>query len=239
VLTGRDPGAREFLTKYARQAPTTVTSAMTNLDPLRELILRGDKDKIVAALEAELAAGAEPMALLERRLFPAIQEVGEKYQQRVFFLPQLVAAAEAMERGVAFLTPRLEHAGAPQKGTVVLATVKGDVHDIGKKIVGLLLRNYGYRVHDLGRSLDAEAIVSRAAELAADVIGLSALMTTTMTEMPKVLALARQRLPRVKVIVGGAVVTSKYAQEIGADGYAPDSVGAVALVDRLMIEKRK
>ncbi len=234
VLTGRDRGAQAFLERFAHATPAAAAGMTTNADPLRELILRGDRDRIAAALEAELAAGAEPMALLTGRLFPAIQEVGEKYQQRILFLPQLVAAAEAMERGVAVLSPRLEHAEAAVKGTVVLATVKGDVHDIGKKIVALLLRNYGYRVEDLGRSVDAETIVARAEALKADVIGLSALMTTTMTEMPAVLALARKRLPGVRVIVGGAVVTAKYAREIGADGYAPDSVGAAGVVDGLL-----
>jgi len=237
VLAGRDPGSRAFVERFAGRSAETVSvkpGAEAAGDPLRRLIVKGEKDKIAAALQAELARGADPIALLEQSLFPAIQEVGEKYQQRVYFLPQLIAAAEAMERGVQVLVPHLKHEDQPRKGTVVLATVKGDVHDIGKKIVALMLRNNGYEVIDLGKSVDAETIVSRALEHRADAIGLSALMTTTMIEMPKVIALARQRRPALKLMVGGAVVTAKYAEEIGADGYAVDSVQAVEVMDRLL-----
>ena len=240
VLTGRDPGARAFIARFgARQDAAPAKAAAEDDRPLRRLVLKGEKEKIGGAIQAALALGAEPMELLERQLFPAIQEVGEKYQRREFFLPQLIAAAETMEAGVQALVPHLRHENRISKGKVVLATVKGDVHDIGKKIVALLLKNNGYDVVDLGKSLDEEAIVDQALAHGADVIGLSALMTTTMTEMPKVIALARRRSSALKVIVGGAVVTPKYAGEIGADGYAVDSIQAVALVDRLINQRRE
>jgi 5-methyltetrahydrofolate--homocysteine methyltransferase len=239
VLTGRDPGGRAFIARFAARPVASETNEAAAERPLRRIILRGEKEKIADALAAALAQGAEPMALLERELFPAIQEVGEKYQRHELFLPQLIAAAETMEQGVQALAPHLRHENRAAKGTVALATVKGDIHDIGKKIVALLLKNNGYAVIDLGKSLDEEAIVGQAVAQGADVIGLSALMTTTMTEMPKVIALAHRRAPALKVIVGGAVVTPKYAEEIGADGYAADSVQAVTLVDRLINQGRE
>jgi len=236
VLTGRDPGAVKFLERFAKApAPAAGQPAAPGAAlSIRDLVIKGRKERIVEALQERLEKGEAPLALLTGQMFPAIQEVGDKYAQRIFFLPQLIAAAEAMERGVQHLTPLLANAGQAQKGTVVMATVKGDVHDIGKKIVGLMLRNNGYKVIDLGKSVDEEAIISAALANQASVIGLSALMTTTMVEMPKVIALARQRCPGVKVMVGGAVVTRKYAEEIQADAYAADSVQAVAAVDRCL-----
>jgi len=237
VLTGRDPASRAYLERFAGRPPDAAAGrrdAPAAEATLREIVLQGGKDRIEAALQQALERNPDPLALLEQQLFPAIQEVGEKYQRREFFLPQLVAAAETMERGVRWLSPRLSHDAGERKGTVVLATVLGDIHDIGKKIVGLMLKNNGYTVVDLGKSVDAETIVERAREHQADVIGLSALMTTTMSEMPKVLQRVRRELPRVKVILGGAVVTQKYADEIAADGYAADSVQAVALVESLL-----
>ncbi|NTV53114.1 MAG: dihydropteroate synthase, partial [Candidatus Firestonebacteria bacterium] len=235
VLTGRDPGAVKFLERFARPAEAAgKPAAAGTTDTVRDLIIKGRKERIVEALQARVAQGEQPLALLTKQLFPAIQEVGEKYAQRIFFLPQLIAAAEAMERGVQYLSPFLQSAGQVEKGTVIMATVKGDVHDIGKKIVGLMLRNNGYRVIDLGKSVEGEAIIQAAVDNRAAVIGLSALMTTTMVEMPKVIAMARQRCPGVKVMVGGAVVTRKYAEEIGADAFAADSVQAVAAVERCL-----
>jgi 5-methyltetrahydrofolate--homocysteine methyltransferase len=230
VLTGRDAGAVKFLERFASAAaakPAKTGAA----DTARDLVIKGRKEKIVEALQERVAKGEQPLALLTEQMFPAIQEVGDKYAQRIFFLPQLIASAEAMERGVQYLTPLLPNSGAKPKGTVVMATVKGDVHDIGKKIVGLMLRNNGYQVIDLGKSVDEETIIAAVLENHAAVIGLSALMTTTMVEMPKVIALAHTRCPGVKIMVGGAVVTRKYAEEIGADAFAGDSVQAVAAVD--------
>lgn len=240
VLAGRDPGSRAFLARFggsARPAETVAAERVSEPsggEALRQLVIKGEKEKITAALESALAGGADPMDILDQNLFPAIQEVGEKYQRREYFLPHLIAAAETMERGVQMLVPHLRHEGLARKGTVVMATVKGDVHDIGKKIVVLLLKNNGYEVVDLGKSVDEETIVAGALKHGAQVIGLSALMTTTMTEMPKVIALARRRNPTLKIMVGGAVVTPRYAEEIGADGYAADSIQAVAVVDRLI-----
>ncbi len=237
VLTGRDPGALAFLERFAQMDPkAAAANASQESEPgdVRGLIIKGRKEKIVEVLKQRVEQGAKPLEILTGQMFPAIQEVGDKYAQRVIFLPQLIAAAEAMERGVQFLTPLLQQGEQTQKGTVVMATVKGDVHDIGKKIVGLMLRNNGYTVLDLGKSVDEDTIVEQALVHKACVIGLSALMTTTMVEMPKVIALARQRCPGVKVMVGGAVVTRKYAEEIDADGYAADSVQAVEVVNRLV-----
>jgi 5-methyltetrahydrofolate--homocysteine methyltransferase len=239
LLAGRDPHSAAFLQRLAdpNRAKDPKTETERPSDALRDQILRGDRDTIAATVQRRLEQGADPLALLDGELFPAMQEVGDRYQRREYFLPQLLASAEAMERAVQVLEPHFRRENQLRRGTVVLATVKGDVHDIGKNIVGLLLRNHGFDVIDLGKSVDAETIVSEAVARQAAVIGLSALMTTTMPEMKLVLEQARQRCPNVKVVLGGAVVTAKYAAGIGADGYAADAVQAVALVDGLLHKK--
>lgn len=240
LLTGRDPAGKNYLARFGRQAGPAAGDAKAaggraaKGSTLRELILKGEKEKLEAALRQLLEQGADPFALLTVELFPAIQEVGDKYQRREYFLPQLIASAEAMEGGSQLLAGHMRHERQASRGTVVLATVKGDVHDIGKKIVALMLRNNGFSVVDLGKSVDEQVIVEQAVAQRADIIGLSALMTTTMSEMPKVIALARRRCPQVKIMVGGAVVTQKFADDIGADGFAPDSIRAVELAHRLL-----
>jgi len=240
LLLGRDPQAENFIARYAEwksggafAAPATTDAGRADLT-LEETVIRGDRDRVVELVEKELAAGADPFALVQGRLIPAITEVGEKYERKEYFLPQLLRSAETMQTAFARLRPLLERDGAgEQKPVIVLATVEGDIHDIGKNIVGLLLGNHGYRVVDLGKDVKAEIIVREAVAHGAAIIGLSALMTTTMPRMEETIRLVREQTLSCRVMVGGAVVTQEYADSIGADGYSADAVEAVRLAARL------
>lgn len=242
ALTGRDERGQELIRRFA-QAPAAVETpgrpGISPADRVRLAVIRGDRAGVAAAAEAALTAGLPADQLVSEIMIPAIREVGEKYNRREYFLPQLVASAEAMEAGMQLLTPRLSAEPRAPKGVGVLATVRGDVHDIGKKIVALVLRNHGYRIIDLGKSVDEETIVREAEAQGADFIGLSALMTSTMPEMAKVVQRVKALGLAAKVIVGGAVVTQRYADEIGADGYAPDAGRSAEVVERLLASRPK
>lgn len=236
ALTGRDP----HCLRYIGQAPgMRPPSAVAEVPPnagrrAYQAVLEGEREGVVAAVDAALKAGLAPLEVMDRHLLPALEEVGARFERREYFLPQLMLAAEAMERAFAHLEPHLKTTGGRRAGTVLLATVRGDVHDIGKNIVALMLRNHGYETIDLGKDVACEEIVAAAREREADLIMLSALMTTTMPGMPEVIAAVRAARLAAKVVVGGAVVTDSYAREIGADGYAPDAVGAVKLAGALI-----
>lgn len=206
-------------------------------DLLFEMVVRGRKNKIQNLIEEALAEGKEPQKLIDDSLIPAINYVGELFERQTYFLPQLIASAETMEQGIGILEPILAQGRVNEPlATVVIATVEHDIHDIGKNLVALMLRNYGYRVIDLGKDVPAEEIVNTAEQEQADIIGLSALMTTTMMEMKKVVALVRERGLDVRIMIGGAVITQGFADEIGADGYSKDAQEAVTLAARLMQE---
>lgn len=204
-------------------------------EAIRQDVRKGRAKQAAEHIGEALSAGEPAKELLDQVLIPAINEVGELFNQQKYFLPQLILSAKAMEEGVAVLEPVLMEAQGDSQGpTVVIATVKGDIHDIGKNLVAMMMKNYGFRVFDLGKDVDKETIVAAAREHHADVIGLSALMTTTMTYMKEVIEEVHRQGLDVKVIVGGAAVTQDYATQIGADGYSEDAVGAVELVKRLM-----
>ncbi len=201
---------------------------------LMQAVLRGEKKAIVSLTEKALTDGKEASAILEEELIPAITEAGNRFEQKKYFLPQLIGAAEAMKAAVEVLEPQLQKDGdTTSAGTVIIATVEGDIHDIGKNLVTLMLKNHGFTVVDLGKDVSAEVIVSEAKRLNADLIALSALMTTTMRSMAEVIELCKKEGVRAKVMIGGAVTTEEYAKEIGADGYAKDAQGAVVLAKRL------
>jgi 5-methyltetrahydrofolate--homocysteine methyltransferase len=159
--------------------------------------------------------------------------VGELYEKKVYFLPQLIASAEAMKKALNYLEPHLKKSAAENKGKVLIATVQGDIHDIGKNIVALLLRNYGYQVIDLGKDVSAQVIVNAARKENPAVIGLSALMTTTMVNMKEVIEKAKAEGISASFMLGGAVVTESYAQTLGAT-FAKDGVAAVKVVDKII-----
>ncbi len=205
------------------------------LDKVREAVLKGNKRTIVELTQKALDTGRPAGEILNEALLPGINEVGELFDQGKYFLPQLIAGAEAMKLAIEFLEPMLLEAGDRKVlPTVVIATVKGDIHDIGKNLVALMLKNHGFQVIDLGKDVPRETIVEEAIQHRADVIALSALMTTTMQEMRHVIAYARERGCPAKIIVGGAVITQEYADEIGADGYSADAAEAVKLTQRIL-----
>lgn len=209
--------------------------AEVNGDVLFEAVVKGRKNKIEEMVKAALDTGREAQDIIDTSLIPAINHVGELFDKQVYYLPQLIASAETMEKGIGILEPVLaEKRSQKPLATIVIATVEHDIHDIGKNLVALMLRNYGYNVVDLGKDVPAEKIVDTAVKENASIIGLSALMTTTMMEMKKVTGIVHERGLKCKVIIGGAVITQGFADEIGADGYSKDAQGAVTLVGKLL-----
>lgn len=189
----------------------------------------------MAKVKDAVEQGEEASVLLNDILIPAINEVGDLFDKQKYFLPQLISSAETMKIAIDYLEPYLQ-SGQDNDNlpTIVIATVEGDIHDIGKNLVALMLKNYGYRVIDLGKDVSKETIIETAIKEKADVIALSALMTTTMQEMRNVITYAGEKNVNAKVIIGGAVITEDYAEEIGADGYSKDAADAVKLVKRLL-----
>lgn len=242
LLLGRDPQAKRFIARYADWKAAAPTASMTErisekggARTLEDAVIRGDKDIIVELVETELAQGADPFVLVRERLIPAINEVGARYERKEYFLPQLLRSAETMQTAFARVKPLLQKdRNEAERPVILLATVEGDIHDIGKNIVALLLGNHGYDVVDLGKDVKAGRIVDEAAHRKASIIGLSALMTTTMSRMEDTVKLVRERGLDCRIMVGGAVVTPEYAETIGADGYAADAVEAVRLAGRLV-----
>lgn len=198
-------------------------------------VLKGNGTAVVEDTKKALEDGHEAKELLDNVLLPAINEVGELFDKGKYFLPQLIASAEAMKASIEYLEPMLATSQSGQEmPTVVIATVEGDIHDIGKNLVALMLKNYGFKVIDLGKDVSKEKIIEAAREHHAQVIALSALMTTTMQQMRNVIEYARKNDVSAKIIIGGAVITQEYADEIGADGYSKDAADAVKLTKRIL-----
>ena len=209
--------------------------AMSVTDKLYADVLKGNGNSIVEDTKKALAEGHEARELLDSVLLKAINEVGELFDKGKYFLPQLIASAEAMKASIEYLEPMLMTGESNQEmPTVVIATVEGDIHDIGKNLVALMLKNYGFKVIDLGKDVPKEKIIAAAREHNAQVIALSALMTTTMQQMRHVIDYAKENMVDAKIIVGGAVITQEYADEIGADGYSKDAADAVKLTKRIL-----
>ncbi|MDE7046349.1 MAG: corrinoid protein [Acetatifactor sp.] len=201
---------------------------------LRKAVMKGNRNGIAALTKDALAKGEDPSALLNEVLLPAINDVGELFDKGKYFLPQLIGSAEAMKNAIEVLEPLLlQETDAGNMPVVVIATVEGDIHDIGKNLVALMLKNYGFKIIDLGKDVPREEIVRVARENNAQIIALSALMTTTMQRMREVVELAKQEGIGAKIMIGGAVITQDYADEIGADGYSRDAAEAVKLAQRL------
>lgn len=214
---------------------TGYTAEENQLSELYNAVLKGKKSQITAITKQVLADGKKPKEILDDVLLPAIQEVGELFDKGKYFLPQLISSAEAMKMSIEYLEPLLQEGNTGKEmPTVVIATVEGDIHDIGKNLVVLMLKNYGFHVIDLGKDVKGEEIIRAAKEHHAAVIALSALMTTTMQQMRQVIELKNKENLEAKVIIGGAVITEEYADEIGADGYSKDAQDAVRLTKRLL-----
>lgn len=230
--TGRQQAASEASSGTPDSGAKMAASAQT---PVFEAVLKGRKNGIVEKVQEELARGTAAKDILDGQLIPAINEVGRLFDIQAYFLPQLIASANAMKEAIGYLEPLLQEGGdTDEKPVIVIATVEGDIHDIGKNLVALMLKNYGYQVYDLGKDVPAEKIIAAAEEYGASIIALSALMTTTMMRMKDTIRLRNEKKMDVRVIIGGAVTTQSFADEIGADGYSKDAAEAVKLVQSLL-----
>lgn len=241
VLIGNDFESKTYINKYSQyQEIKKEKKGNIILSPeqrAHDCIIDGNRDNIIELIKTSLANGTTPNDLVDNYLIKAINKVGDLYDKKIYFLPQLIASADTMKTAFSHIEPLLKASPSndiKQKPVIILATVKGDIHDIGKNIVALMMKNYGFEVTDLGKDVPSETIVNKAIEKNADIIGLSALMTTTMTEMKNVIDLAKEKRIRSKIIIGGAVINQQYADEIKADGYAYDSIEAVKLVKELL-----
>ena len=198
-------------------------------------VLKGNKNSIVDLVKKAVADGLKPEQIINDYLISAINEVGELFNEKKYFLPQLIGSANAMKMAIDYLEPLMEKKDSGENmPTLVIATVEGDIHDIGKNLVVLMLKNYGYNVIDMGKDVPCEDIVDRAIAEDAAIIGLSALMTTTMMRMKDVVNICKEKGCKSKVIIGGACITQSFADEIGADGYSKDAAECVKLVERLL-----
>lgn len=253
LLTGRDAGAKNYLqmagktTMLATPANTnscTLTTGTTSttkddkpitLETLHTYILQGQKEPLIPLLKELLkTTKTDPLTIIKEGIIPPLEKIGTLFAQGEIFLPQLLLGSEAVKVSFAYLREQLPSKSLENKGTIVLGTVKGDIHDIGKNIVKALLENHGFRIIDLGKNVPTASFIEAAKNEKAQIIGLSALMTTTMREMEAVIKEAhRQNLP-VKILVGGAVVTADFARKIGADGYGKDAVETIKVVERLL-----
>ncbi len=218
--------------------PRTPGSSGAPVSPRQRVfdcVVEGGKGRILEEVKLALKDGEDPKGLIDGCLIPAINRVGELFEQQAYFLPQLISSAGAMQNAIAYLEPMIKReAGKEDTAVIIMATVEGDIHDIGKNLVVLMLRNYGYRVIDLGKDVTAERIVEAAIREHAAIIGLSALMTTTMMRMKDVVELAAKKNCGSRIIIGGAAVTESFAEEIGAHGYSKDAAECVRLVERLL-----
>jgi len=242
LLLGKDKDATKFVTYFSKRKEIKVKLSLgAKLSPRQkvyEAILEGNREIVIDYIDEALTAGIDPRSLVQDTMIAAITQVGALFDKKQYFLPQLVASAETMKKGFDYLAPHLkEHRKELEKKTLILlATVEGDIHDIGKNIVVLMLRNHGFKVIDLGKDISAKKIIQSIKQYKPALVGLSALMTTTMVNMPEVIKLAKKEGLRCKFIVGGAVLSQHYARSIGAD-YAKDGVEAVRVAKKLTTKK--
>jgi 5-methyltetrahydrofolate--homocysteine methyltransferase len=239
VLLGRDAGAKRYLSLAGGDSTVSTTGAGSRKgrsleEQIGEAVVTGDRGAIAALVEQALDSGMEPMTISNQLLIPALEEVGDRYGKKVFFLPQVIGAAEAAKAAFEVLKERAPLEEGPEKESVLLASVEGDIHDIGKNIVSTLLENHGYRLIDLGTNVSPARIVDEARRHRPRAIGLSALMTTTLPAMEATIAALREAGIDAPIVVGGAVVTEEYARRIGSTAYAADALDAVRIVTRLI-----
>ena len=227
TLTGRDKGCRAYLERFAGAAP--VKSGAQAAFSLEEAVRRGLRAEAERAARERLAEGEAPMDLVEKRLLPALTQVGDGYEAGTLFLPQLLMSAEAAQGAFALVQQALgeKSTGMRRQGRIALATVEGDIHDIGKNIVKVLLESYGFEVLDLGKNVRPEQVLAAVQAEKLHMVGLSALMTTTVPAMERTIALLRREAPDCRVVVGGAVLTPELAAAIGAHAYARDAMDTV------------
>ncbi len=246
---GSDIRYIERMAEYQERKPVVVTPTISKSDgqaskqlsasdskgQIYQDVLKGNRKQIADHTKTAIENGVEASYILNEMLLPAINEVGEQFDKGKYFLPQLIASAEAMKLAIECLEPLLmDGQQTKEMPVVIIATVEGDIHDIGKNLVAMMLKNYGFQVVDLGKDVPREVIVDEAIKRDAKIIALSALMTTTMQEMKCVIEYAREKGATAKIMIGGAVITEDYAKEIGADGYSRDAAEAVKVAKKLL-----
>jgi len=209
---------------------------MVNLVEISEALINGKAPVVVELTHKALEEGKTPAEILNGALIPGMDVVGKKFKANEFYVPEVLVAARAMQGGLNILKPLLAKMGVKQIGTIIIGTVKGDLHDIGKNLVSMMLEGAGFKVVDLGIDVPPEKFVSAAIDNDAQVIGMSALLTTTMTGMKNTVEAIRVAglADKIKTMIGGAPVTQKYADEIGAHGYSPDAASAVEKAKELL-----
>lgn len=246
LLAGRDKKAANYIKMNSLKRPREMfnkeNSPKANIgkpsfETIKNLVVRGSYDIVVIAEEL-LKQGTKPLDIIDKGLIPGLEMVGEKFKTGEFFLPELMLSAEIAEKTFKSLEKHMkDKENVKKKATIIIGTVKGDIHDIGKNIVAVILKNHGYNVVDLGKNVAAETFLEVAKREKAEFVGLSALMTTTMTEIPETIKHVKNVLPDMKFIVGGAVVTEEFAKKSGADGYSQDAVSAVKILEKLQANK--
>jgi len=207
---------------------------MADLQAIAEHVINGEKEETAEAVQEAIDEGVDPQKVLNEGLTAGMDEVGKRFKANEFYVPEVLISARAMHAGMEILDPLLAESGAEPTGTVVLGTVKGDLHDIGKNLVNMMLRGAGFKVIDVGIDVEPEEFVEEAQENEANIVGLSALLTTTMPEMETVIEALEEAGVEAETLIGGAPVTEEYADEIGADGYAADAASAVDVAKELM-----
>ncbi|MDO5142821.1 MAG: homocysteine S-methyltransferase family protein [Eubacteriales bacterium] len=230
ALSGKDAQCAGFIAAYGDRPAAPQTSAAESTVSLSECVERGLRERAVEAAKA-LLQDRPPLEVVDGSLIPALDRVGKDFEQGKVFLPQLLMSAEAAKAAFEVVKDAMRGTPREMRGKVILATVKGDIHDIGKNIVKVLLENYGYQVIDLGKDVPPETIAETAVREQVQLIGLSALMTTTVVSMEQTIRLLREVKPDAKIVVGGAVLTKDYAESIGADSYARDAMSTVHYAD--------
>ena len=232
ALAGLDDNCSDYIAYSSSLAPTAAPAVTTNDGDLRHAIIKGLKDS-AAEMTAALLSDREPLSVVREYIIPALDTVGVGFEEKRIYLPQLLMSAEAAKSAFEVIKNGLSSDRASDKCAFIIATVKGDIHDIGKNIVKLILENYGFAVTDLGRDVPPERIVDEAVKQHAPIVGLSALMTTTVPAMAETVRLLRERAPWCRIVVGGAVLNADYAAAIGADKYAADAMEAVRYAEEV------
>ncbi|MDK9711909.1 cobalamin B12-binding domain-containing protein [Acidaminobacter sp.] len=209
---------------------------MATYEQLAQEVVKGKRKLVIASTNELLQAGEAPLDIINKALVVGMSEVGVLFQQNKMFIPEVLMSAKAMEEGINIVKPLLQAGDMKSNGTVIMATVQGDLHDIGKNLVGIMLESNGFTVINAGKDVSPEQLVNMVKELKPDVLGMSAMLTTTMLHMKDTIELLKEEGIRdqVKVIIGGAPVSTDFSTEITADGFAPDALSAVGLCKRLL-----
>src|SRR3990167_5734707 len=240
VLTGRDIRAERYIKRYSQKTEVRGERLEVKEEPrtidekLKKAIIDGDEEGIVALVEEDLKQGWEPLKISNEGLIPGLEEVGRLFGQNIYFLPQVMLSADTMKKAFGRLKNEFKDKKGKPLGKILMATVEGDIHDIGKNIVATLLENHGFEVIDLGKNVPADKIIAEVVKNKVDVVGLSALMTTTVMEMDNILKKLKAKGVPVLTMVGGAVVNQEFADKVGANGYAKDALEAVEKMKRLV-----